>query len=259
MGAITLTTDFGTKDYFVGAMKGVILSIAPGVQIVDITHEIPPQDIVEAAFVLRNAWPYFPEGTVHVAVIDPGVGGRRRPLALRTRDHFFVGPDNGLFHLVLRDVSVEQTVEISNPSFVGPRVSDTFHGRDIFAPAAAHLSQGVELIELGPEVEPLCAESDGLRIEPRRIIGQVIHVDRFGNLVTNISRSCFEDFLAGGLFEVRVGSTTRSELSRSYDAVKPGETLLIFGSADFLEISVNRRSATQVLKVGKGEAVYLTK
>ena len=212
MPVIALLTDFGTADHYVGAMKGVMLGICPGATFVDITHEIPPQDVLGGALQLGACWQYFPAGTVFLAVVDPGVGSARRAIAVEADGRRFVAPDNGLLTMVLRAPEGGQAhFEISNPRYAAPLVSRTFEGRDRFAPAAAWLAAGVELAALGA---PL---SDWVRLdipEPRdlgdRLEGEVLAVDRFGNLITNIGRGELERFIGAGGADVQVGGTGRS-------------------------------------------------
>ncbi|RLC85831.1 MAG: hypothetical protein DRI79_10855, partial [Chloroflexi bacterium] len=186
---VTLTTDFGTADGYVGTMKGVILSIAPDAQLVDISHEIAPQNVRQAAYVLYTAYPFFPPHTVHLVVVDPGVGSARRPIALRTPAGYFVGPDNGVFSYVMAREPVEALVELRDPRYRLPQVSHTFHGRDVFAPAAAHLAAGVPITALGPPVlDPVTFPPPCLEITPEGITGEVLHADRFGNVITSIGR-----------------------------------------------------------------------
>jgi len=255
---ITLTTDFGTRDPFVGAMKGVILGIHPEVRIVDIAHEIPPQDVREAAFVLRETCSYFPEGTIHVAVVDPGVGSTRRAIIVETERYRFVGPDNGVFGWVCEVGAVRRVVAITNRDLMRPEVSATFHGRDVFAPAAAHVSKGVEVSAFGPEV------SDWMRLElPKpsvegdRLLGQVVRVDRFGNAITNVSREVFEAFVGSGAFEIGAGAVRLREIVRSYASVSEGAPLALFGSSDVLEVSVNGGRASEVLGIRRDDAVWV--
>ena len=186
---VTLTTDFGTADGYVGTMKGVILSIAPDAQLVDISHEIAPQNVRQAAYVLYTAYPFFPPHTVHLVVVDPGVGSARRPIALRTPAGYFVGPDNGVFSYVMAREPVEALVELRDPRYRLPQVSHTFHGRDVFAPAAAHLAAGVPITALGPPVlDPVTFPPPCLEITPEGITGEVLHADRFGNVITSIGK-----------------------------------------------------------------------
>jgi len=182
---ITLTTDFGSKEPYAGIMKGVMLRINPDAKIIDLTHEIGPHNIREAVFVLLNAYKYFPPDTIHVAVVDPGVGSARRPIALKSGVHFFIGPDNGLFTNFIRDA--EKIVHIKNKKCLLPLKGPTFHARDIFAPAAAWLSKGLRLAELGPEIkDPVKMELPKAERKKNSIKGEVIHIDRFGNCISNI-------------------------------------------------------------------------
>jgi S-adenosylmethionine hydrolase len=196
---ISLLTDFGTVDPFVGVMKGVILGVNPDATIVDITHEIPPQDITGAAHHLAGSWPWFPPGTVHVAVVDPGVGSRRRAIAVSAEGHYFVAPDNGILTEVLHAASAWRAVAITERHYLAPRPSGTFHGRDVFAPAAAHLSKGTALDNLGPEiVDPVLAPGEIPRVEGGTIRARVVHVDRFGNLVLNVDRTILAAIAGAG-------------------------------------------------------------
>lgn len=270
---ITLTTDFGTRDGFVGAMKGVILSINPRAVIVDISHDIAPQQIAQGAFVLASAAPYFPARTIHVAVVDPGVGSARRPIALQIGETFFVAPDNGVLTLVCAKLKTPSptlalpvenqeselgAVHLNRAEFWLPRVSRTFHGRDIFAPVAAHLSLGVPLAALG---DPIHAWAQLALAEPYRagdqICGQVIYVDRFGNAVTNIG----EVLLAGlerGRVGVRVAGRVLRGIAPTYVAVAPGEPLALVSSAEQVEIAVRDGSAADALGIRVGDAVTLS-
>ncbi len=186
---ITLTTDFGLGDGYVGTMKGVMLNILPQACLVDITHEIAPQDVRQTAYVLYTAYRFFPPQAIHLIVVDPGVGSARRPIAVRLSHGTFVGPDNGVFSYVMVDESVEAVVELVNSHYRLPSVSQTFHGRDIFAPAAAHLAAGVAIEELGPTVpDPITLSPPRLEIGPHTIGGEVLHTDHFGNVITSIGR-----------------------------------------------------------------------
>lgn len=248
---ITLLTDFGTRDAYVAAMKGVILGICPEATIVDVTHEVPPQDVRAGAFLLAEAAPYFPEGTIHVAVVDPGVGSARRPIAAETARAHLVGPDNGIFQRFLRSAPLCRAVEIANPHYRRPDVSSTFHGRDLFAPAAAHLARGVDLSELGPPVHTLAElELPRPRQAPGLVEGEVIHVDRFGNLITNL-----ESRDLGAVRAVEVPGAFLSGLSRTYADVEPGALLALIGSGGLLEISVRDGSAAAALGAGRGARV----
>ena len=239
MRIITLTTDFGAGDHYVGVMKGVIAGINPSAVVIDITHGIEAYNIAEAAFKLHASYSYFPEGAIHVAVIDPGVGSARRAIAAEAGGYRFVGPDNGVFSMIFDKFGVDRMARITNPEFMLPTVSATFHGRDIFAPAAAHLSKGIALEELGDVLTSYKSldvpeAHDGGDV----ITGRAIYADRFGNLVTNIPGSVITNS-AG----VRAGDVTINSLSVNYADGKEGELIALVGSSGFLEISVNKGSA----------------
>ena len=265
---ITITTDFGTEDGYVPAMKGTMLDICPEARFVDITHEISPQDVMEAAFVLRTAYPYFPDDAVHLVVVDPGVGTDRRAVALRANDQWFVGPDNGVFPLVLNQAPFEAAVELNDPAFWRSDVpSTTFHGRDIFAPAAAHLAAGRSVNEIGTPLDTL----EPLRwaapsADAQTVQGWVMHIDHFGNCITNIRRSALAE--AAGLnaaapleaippLKVYTGNTVLHELQPTYGAVPEGDPLLLFGSTDHLEVAANGGNAAELLDIRKGDSVRL--
>ena len=262
---ITLLTDFGLEDEYVGVMKGVILSISPGVGLVDITHNITRHDIRQAALTVNASFRYFPKGSIHVIVVDPGVGGKRGALCLKHEGHFFVAPDNGVLTNVVQDGRPEKICAITNQKYFLKPVSDTFHGRDIFAPAAAHLSKGVDMECLGQEI-PLC---DIAKLEipapfvsaANELVGTVILIDHFGNLVTNISQATLERFQGGSGSRdvvIRLGRFKIQGVSKSYDSVKMDAPLAIFGSRNFLEISLNQGDARTYFKAGIGQTVRLT-
>jgi hypothetical protein len=257
MRVITLTTDFGTRDYYVGTMKGVIFRIAPLVHVVDLTHEIEKHDIAEAAIVVRSSRSFFPPGTVHVAVVDPGVGGSRRPVLVRSADQFYVGPDNGIFSFVL-DANSEAW-EIASPEYRLDVVSDTFHGRDIFAPAAAHLVAGVSPDDFGPRVDDLARiTTRPPSVFPDRIQGEVIHVDSFGNLITNVSRDLLDGVVGEGTVTIEVSGRIIDGVSRTYSEAPRASLMAVFGSTDLLELAVRDGSAHRKLGVGRGDPVRLT-
>jgi S-adenosylmethionine hydrolase len=247
---IALLTDFGTRDYYVGAMKGVILSINPDAAIVDITHEIEPQNIMSAAFVLSACYRDFPAGTIFVSVVDPGVGSERRAIAAASNGHTFVGPDNGLFGLVLAGDA--KIVSIENDEFFRKPVSSTFHGRDIFASVAAHLSSGADLEDLGPVIsEPVTLPNIRSRKIGEDVLeGSVIHIDRFGNMVTNVTA---QD--APSAFKLEVAGRSITERRQFYAGAEPGEPFAIAGSAGFIEVSINGGSAANELAVKIGTPV----
>ncbi|HEY4423128.1 MAG TPA: SAM-dependent chlorinase/fluorinase [Pyrinomonadaceae bacterium] len=240
---VTLLTDFGTADYFVGAVKGAILSVNPQAVIVDITHEIPPQDIEAGAFTLLAAYKTFPAGTIHVGVVDPGVGSERRPIIVSANEQFFVGPDNGLFTYICDREPSHRIVHATSERYFRPSVSRTFHGRDIFAPVAAALSNGVALEEFGAEID------DAVRLPSLETPLRIIHIDRFGNCVTNITRA--ETSLV-------VNGQTISEFREFYGEGDDESLFAIWGSAGFLEISVNGGSAAEILHARRGDEVSFT-
>ena len=258
---ITLTTDFGTSDVYVGIMKGVILGINPNVQVVDLTHAIPPQDIHEAAFTIYSAYPYFPKNAIHTIVVDPGVGTDRQAIVCEIEGTFFVCPDNGVLSYVLQDTRNKtevpmKTAALQNANYFLPEISDTFHGRDIFAPVAAHLSLDIPLTNIGPSVQTL-AEFPILmpQVSKNRIIGHIIKLDGFGNAITNISERTLTQEAA--TYEIRVGNTRLTRLNRAYAESTVGEPLAIIGSFGMLEIAINRGSAEVSLGLKWGDVVEI--
>ena len=249
---IALLTDFGTRDYYVGAMKAVILSINSHAAIVDITHDIEPQNIISAAFVLSACYRDFPSGTIFVCVVDPGVGSERRAIAAASDGHTFIGPDNGLFSLVLTPDS--KIVSIENHTFFRKPVSSTFHGRDIFSPAAAYLSAGTMLEDLGTTIgDPvILSEMRSTRKSENVLEGRVIHIDRFGNIVTNITAD-----EAGSSFQLEIGGRKITGRRQFYAGGEPGKPFAIVGSAGFIEVSINGGSAASQLTVKIGTPVYV--
>jgi S-adenosylmethionine hydrolase len=257
---ITLLTDFGTRDAYVGSLKGVILSLNPEVRLVDLSHEVAPQDIRAGAFMLSEAAVYFPPGTIHLAVVDPGVGSHRRALAAWCRGHFWVGPDNGLFHLIFNRAPDLAMVSLENPVYFRPRVSATFHGRDIFAPVSAHLSLGVNLDDLGPRVtDPVSLALPEPEIGPETIKGEIISVDRFGNLVSNIPAGLVASRLAERGWDLKAGPLSLKGLTRVYADAAPGEFLALTGSHGFVEIACAMDNAAHRLQAGVGLAVSIQK
>jgi S-adenosylmethionine hydrolase len=259
---ITLLTDFGLKDVYVGVMKGVIVGINPHLTVVDLTHEIPPQNIAAARFNLMNAYSYFPVGTVHIAVVDPGVGSQRRGIALQIEQGFLVGPDNGLFSGVLHQSRVLAAVELTNPNYWRtPTPSTTFHGRDIFAPVGAHLASGVPIEQLGESFDPktLTALAIGDRIPTSSgIVGCIQYIDHFGNLITNISAAEVQEktwaVLVGDACTPTLGDR-RIESSQTYSERPVGEVVTLIGSHGWVEIAVNGGSAQQALNMDVGSPV----
>lgn len=251
---ITLTTDFGYKDHYVAAMKAVILGINPEARIIDISHGIPPQDIMAGAWVLRNSAYLFPAGTIHVAVIDPGVGSDRRPVAVRMNNHLFVGPDNGLFSL-LSGADAAEVYELTDSAYWRGTQSNTFHGRDLFSPVAAHLSLGTGLSEVGvPSRELLTYRWATAIVDEEGIQGWIVHIDSYGNLITNIPG----ELITAGLYKnlkIYVGTHILSRVSRTFSDVSPGEAAAVTGSSGMIEIVINRGDAAEMLGVQKGAPV----
>ncbi len=256
-GPITLTTDFGTSDHFVGTMKGVILGIAPRARIVDITHEIAPHALSEAAFVIAQAWRYFPKGTIHVVVVDPGVGSARRPILCEADGHFFIAPDNGVLSMIY-DAARHKVRVISNQQVFLKRVSNTFHGRDVFAPAAAHLAKGVAPAQFGKLIHDPVRNflPKPARLSPHKWCGVVLKADRFGNLITNFHIDEFPD-LTQRPVELRAGLERITRLAETYAETTIGELFAIVGSSGYIEVVVNQGSAAKLLGVGSGSPVEL--
>jgi S-adenosyl-L-methionine hydrolase (adenosine-forming) len=255
---ITLLSDFGVQDEYAACLKGVILGLNPRAVLVDLSHAVPPQDIRCGAFVLAGAAAYFPPGTIHLAVVDPGVGTGRRGLAAYGRGQFWVGPDNGLFHLIFAGGPEFKMVSLENPDYFLPQVSPSFHGRDLFAPVAAHLSLGLELGRLGPPLsDPVRLSWPEPSVTPALIRGEIIHVDRFGNLVSNIAAGAWHTWLQGAenKFRLQVGRRTLTRLGRTYGEVPPGELLALVGSHGYLEIACSGGSAEVRLRAGTGLSV----
>jgi S-adenosylmethionine hydrolase len=250
---ITLLTDFGTTDHYVAAMKGVILGICPDAHVVDITHEISPYQILEAAFTLSQAWPYFPPGTIHLTVVDPGVGSSRRPLLAEAGGHMFVAPDNGVLTLV-RNL---KTRELTAERFFRNPVSHTFHGRDIFAPVAAHLAIGVQPAEFGNEVyDPVILPAgEPVETSPGVWTGTILHIDHFGNIVTNFPETFASELVNG--FEVRLGEYGVYQYFQDYSTSKVRELFLITGSSGYLEISARQANAASQLGVSIADKLTL--
>ena len=251
---ITLVTDFGRSDGYVGIMEGVIYGICPSAKIVHLSHQIPPQSIQAGAFVLYQSFRYFPTDTVHCVVVDPGVGSHRRAIAVRTDHGTFVGPDNGVLDLVLSTTEVEKTVTLNNPDYQLSTVSATFHGRDIFAPAAAHLAAGVPLGKLGTVVTDL-QFTDMLK-SPEPGCCRVIHVDHFGNIVLSLTAGDLPDVQN---LSVMIGGTVIAPLRRTFADVNEGMVVLYVGSSNgHIEIAMRNQSAAQVLDLQPGDIVQFS-
>lgn len=254
-GIITLLTDFGTADAFVGIMKGVILGINPPARLIDLTHAVPPQQILPAALILRSSAPFFPPGTIHVAVVDPGVGSARQPIAIKTERAFLIGPDNGVLSLAAAALGRRHVRAIEKEELFRQPVSQTFHGRDVFAPAAAHLSRGLAFDTLGPSLDSIVEltlpapqhTTSGIR-------GEVIHVDHFGNLLTNIDADTLARFPAQRV-SVSIAQTLVTGPVAAYAAVPEGTALAIIGSWGVVEIAVRNGNAAQTFSAGPGTPV----
>lgn len=255
---VTLTTDFGTKDHFVGVMKGVILSICPGASIVDISHEVQPFEIQEGAFVVAQAYRYFPKKSIHVAVVDPGVGSERRPILVEAGGHYFIGPDNGLLAMVYSGIE-HKVREITAAKYFLEPVSKTFHGRDIFAPAAAHLANGARVASFGKIIDNHLKPSftEPQQTSKRQWTGTVLHADRFGNLITNFHIDPF-DAVRGKPFDLAIGAARLAGLGTSYAEMPIAEPFLIVGSSGYIEVAANQASAARILGCSAGSPCELT-
>jgi S-adenosylmethionine hydrolase len=255
-GIVTLTTDFGVVDPYLAMMKGVILSINNSARIVDINHHIMAGSIIQAAGMIRETFPFFPEGTVHVAIVDPGVGSDRRLIVLEAGGHLFVGPDNGIFWPVMAEYKKIMIVHLTEKRYFLPRITPTFHGRDVFAPVAAHLSLGVDSAKMGPVIkDPVKLSSP----RPHRIddilYGQVMRVDNFGNLITNISNEDIDIFLKKSKPIIHIGNLEIKKLDNIYSDVDKGEPLALIDSSNLLEIAVNLGRAAEYIGKDPGEIV----
>lgn len=261
---ITLLTDFGLQDEYVGVMKGVILSIQTGARIVDICHDTPPQNVPAAALMIEVAYGYFPAGSIHVLVIDPGVGTERRLIAVQAEGHTFLAPDNGLLTPILEKETMEDVRLIDRRDWYLPNVSNTFHGRDIFAPVAAHLAGGRPFWQIGPQIDPASCirlkELHATHSKDGSIHGKILHVDRFGNLVTNITQEDIERLSAQQLGEnlvIHIGGHQIEGLQRSYGFAPKESPLALIGSRGRLEIAICCENAAQKLGVALAEAVTI--
>lgn len=253
---LTLLSDFGWNDVYVGVMKGVIAQINPTLTVIDLTHDISPQNITAAQFNLLNAYPYFPAGTVHAAVVDPGVGSMRRAIAIELEDGFLVGPDNGIFTGLIAQKSVVQVVELSNTQYWRvPEPSNTFHGRDVFAPAAAHLASGVSITKLGEPIDPATLIKLPIPVcitTANGFTGNIQHIDRFGNVITNIPG----DYVRERNWFVSIGKR-KIPGSRTYSDVTPGEPLALVGSHGWVELAISGGDAHFQLRLHWNDAVQV--
>jgi S-adenosylmethionine hydrolase len=260
---VAVLTDFGVRDHYVAAMKAVILSICPDVTLVDITHEIPPQDVRAGAYELAACYRFFPASTIFLAVVDPGVGSGRHAMVAETSAHRFVAPDNGLLTAVFAETPPRRVVQLTERGYARPTLSRTFEGRDRFAPAAAWLAKGVDISAVGrPLAKYELLDLPQPAITEGTIAGEVRHVDRFGNLITNIDRKIVEKVgrggsgaVPGGDVRVSIGDRVVGRIVATYADVPPGEVCALFGSSDHLEIAANGASAAAAIGAGRGAAV----
>jgi hypothetical protein len=256
---ITLTSDFGLKDPYVAEMKGVILTINPNATLIDITHDIEKFNIRKGAFTLASASPHFPDGTVHLAVVDPGVGTQRRAILIQAKRGFFVGPDNGLLILAAQNQGIEHVYQLANTKFMLPKVSSTFHGRDIFAPAAAYLEKGVQPVEFGPEIKdpaiPLFAQ---VKYSKGSLAGEVLDVDGFGNIITNINKKDVVSEEGKTVSVELTGASLRLAFGKAYAQATRKQPILLIGSHGFLEIALNQASAAEKFRAKAGDKIKVT-
>jgi S-adenosylmethionine hydrolase len=256
---ITLTTDFGLKDAYVAEMKAVILGICANTTIVDITHKIEKFNIRMGAYVLASASQYFPKGTINLTVVDPGVGTQRQPILIQTKHGYFVGPDNGVLALAVNSQGIEHVYKITNRKLMVPKVSSTFHGRDIFAPAAAHLANETLPKEFGPEIHKIVIPKFAKIVRRKHmLIGEVMHVDGFGNIITNFGEKEVEFTKIKHIANVKLKNTRlKMKFCKTYSDVKPQNPLTLIGSHNFLEISINQGNAAEAFKIKSGDKITL--
>ena len=254
---ITLTSDFGLKDPYVAEMKGVILTINPKATIVDITHDIEKFNIGMAAFMLASVASYFPKGTVHLAVVDPGVGTERRAILVQTKCGFFVGPDNGVLMLAAQSQGIERIYELSNPNLMLPKTSNTFHGRDIFAPAAAYIDKGTKPHEFGPEIKnPVLPRFPAVKRSNNVLTGEVLYIDSFGNIITNIQE---KNMVNSKIFNVKLTEVSlKLKFGKAYAEAEPKEPIVLVGSYGFVEIAVNQGNAANKFNVKVGDKITVS-
>jgi S-adenosylmethionine hydrolase len=262
MSIVTLTTDFGGRDAFTASVKGVILKISPQTQIIDISNEIGPQDIWEAAYTLKSAYSHFPKGTIHLAVVDPGVGSGRRPIIAVTESFYFVGPDNGLFSLIYQEAERLRVHHITSTHYFLPNPGPTFHGRDVFAPVAGWLAKGIPSGNFGEEITDYTKLNiPSPKINGKNIEGNIVHIDRFGNLVSNITFKDIQPTISEGNdlnnATVVVAGKEIKGLKKYYAEAAPGEPGAILNSSGALEIFLYRQNARTTLSVKRGEVVRI--
>jgi len=254
---IALITDFGEQDWYVGTMKGVIKNIAPEAEIIDVCHQVPAQSVVAGAFVLRNAYEFFPAGTVFCVVVDPGVGTRREAIVASDGKYFFVAPNNGVLALVAKEAKDWQVHRITRRKFLLPSVSATFQGRDVFAPVAAHLARSKEIAAFGPPLKRFVTLKG---LQPRRVgrnvlVGKVLYIDTFGNLITNVRREELLRLGCTGAATIAVSGKTLHGIHKTFGSVRRGQALAYWGSSGWLEIGVNHGNAAEVFQARVGTVV----
>jgi S-adenosyl-L-methionine hydrolase (adenosine-forming) len=251
---ITLTTDFGEADYFVPAMKGAIRSVNPAAEIIDLTHLIPVHDVYAAAFTLMCCYRDFPKNAIHLVVVDPGVGSARRPIMVMTDDYNFIGPDNGVFSYIYQREQVNRVVWFTTDHYFRQPVSNTFHGRDVFAPCAAYVSKLIDWRMMGEEIsDPVKFNTPNpVVVSEKQIRGTILHVDRFGNLITNITSGELTDELVRAGARVRVGAHEAARVLKHFAEAEQNEFFAYFGSAGFLELAVSRQSAARIVEGRRG-------
>jgi len=253
---VAFLSDFGTRDHYAGTLKAVVLGVCPDATLVDIGHEIPAHDVLAGALELAACYRYFPLGTIFLVVVDPGVGSSRRGIAADTGDYRFVAPDNGVLSAVFQDGKPKKVVELTERKYARPTVSRTFEGRDRFAPAAGWLAKGIALASLGKTITDYCViDLPRPTVAADRVTGEVVRVDRFGNLITNIDRRTFEHFADGGTISVRAGMHDIARVVATYAEAPAGELCALFGSTDHLEVAVNAGDAAAVLRLSRGAPV----
>lgn len=260
---ITLLSDFGLKDPYVAEMKAVISTISPEARIIDISHSVDKFNIRMGAFVLASATRYFPKGTIHIAVVDPGVGTKRRGLLVETEHTIYIGPDNGVLMLAARREGISHAYAITNRSLMLSRVSSTFHGRDVFAPAAAHMANGTRASHVGPEVTDYTVPKFASpSFKGGKLTGEVLHIDDFGNIITNITGRDLKKIRVktGSHFSIKIGrKVTKAKFSKTYGDASKRTAITLIGSHDFLEMAINQDSAAKKFRVKVGDAVALAK
>lgn len=255
---IVLLTDFGHQDPYVGILKGVIQQIAPQVPVIDLCHEVPPYDIETAAFFLYQSYSFFPEGSIFVTVVDPGVGSECRRILVKTKKYFFIGPDNGYLSLVLSKEKVERSIHLTHEAYFLNQVSSTFHGRDIFAPVAAQISEGIDYEDMGPPIyDPLILKNILPRKKGKELEGKILAIDRFGNAISNFSKDWVQEQWGTKKFSMMAKGKKISKFVNHYAEASSLKPFLLYGSSGFLEIALKEASAAQKLKLKRGDKLVL--